>query len=63
MIISIFNNNPLLNSLSEREREILTLYLGLEGERLTKEEIGEKLGLNVMRMNQILNKIRRKAIK
>jgi RNA polymerase primary sigma factor len=46
-----------LNTLSERERVILTLYFGLNGEDpLTLEEIGKELGLTRERIRQIKEK-------
>lgn len=46
-----------LNSLSERERTILTLYFGLGGdEPLTLEEIGKKMSLTRERIRQIKEK-------
>lgn len=46
-----------LNTLSERERVILSLYFGLNGEDpLTLEEIGKELGLTRERIRQIKEK-------
>lgn len=46
-----------LNTLTEREREILSLYFGLEGEEpLTLEEIGKRMHLTRERIRQIKEK-------
>jgi len=50
-----------LNSLTEREREVLDLRFGLtNGESLTLEEVGEKLGITRERVRQIEAKALRK---
>lgn len=45
-----------LNSLSDREAEVVRLYFGLDGQTLTLEEIGEKFGLTRERVRQIKEK-------
>lgn len=46
-----------LDTLAERERQILSMYFGLKGEDpLTLEEIGQKLGLTRERIRQIKEK-------
>ncbi len=65
----IFRNKELLrrlfHSLEEREREILELYFGLNGQPpLTMAKIGEKFNLTRQRIHQIMKvamkKLRRK---
>lgn len=51
----------ILDSLTEREREVLDLRFGLtNGEGLTLEEVGERLGITRERVRQIENKALRK---
>jgi RNA polymerase primary sigma factor len=46
-----------LDTLADREKQILSLYFGLGGEEpLTLEEIGQKLGLTRERIRQIKEK-------
>lgn len=55
----------LLSTLNEREREVLVLFFGINGEKQTFAEIGERMGLKRERVRQIrdkaLRKISRKA--
>jgi RNA polymerase primary sigma factor len=45
-----------LDSLTDREAEVVRLYFGLDGHLLTLEEIGEKFGLTRERVRQIKEK-------
>ena len=49
-----------LNTLEEREREIIKLYFGLDSESITLEEIGQQYGLTRERVRQIKEKTLRK---
>jgi RNA polymerase primary sigma factor len=46
--------NKILSILSQREREIVFLYYGLNGEPMTLEDIGDEYGLTKERIRQIL---------
>jgi RNA polymerase primary sigma factor len=50
----------LMGRLQARERDIVTLRFGLEGESLTLEEIGRRLGVTAERVRQIENHALRK---
>jgi RNA polymerase primary sigma factor len=50
----------LIGRLNDRERVILTLRFGLEGESLTLEEIGRRLGITRERVRQVENHALRK---
>ena len=50
-----------MSCLSERERDILSLYYGLNGSECTLEEIGDKYGLTKERIRQILENSLTKA--
>jgi RNA polymerase primary sigma factor len=56
---------PLLSVLSERERTILSLHYGLDGEELSRRQIAERLGISERRVKDIerraLSKLRRAA--
>lgn len=45
--------NTVLNSLNEREKQIILLYFGLEGKAQTLEEIGSFMGISKQRVGQI----------
>ena len=49
-----------LDTLDEREREVMKRYLGLDGEHLTMAQIGETMGLKRERIRQIRDKAIRK---
>ena len=49
-----------LDTLDEREREVMKRYLGLDGEHLTMAQIGEMMGLKRERIRQIRDKAIRK---
>lgn len=49
-----------LSVLSEREREIIYMYFGLDGQSLTLEQIGEEYDLTKERIRQIKEKALRK---
>ncbi len=49
-----------LSVLSQREREIINMYFGLDGQSLTLEQIGEEYGLTKERIRQIKEKALRK---
>jgi RNA polymerase sigma factor (sigma-70 family) len=51
---------PLLSVLSDRERKILAMHYGLDGEELSHREIAERLGLSVSRVLQIERRALRK---
>jgi RNA polymerase sigma factor (sigma-70 family) len=51
---------PLLSVLSARERKILELHYGLNGEELSHREIAERLGVSVSRVRQIERRALRK---
>lgn len=56
--------NGILASISDREREILSCYFGLNGEnRMTLAEIGEKFGLTRERVRQLKEKSLRRLRK
>ena len=49
--------DALLNELDEREKKILQMRFGLNGERpLTLEEVGQRIGLTRERVRQIESK-------
>jgi RNA polymerase primary sigma factor len=52
--------NKILAILSEREKNIVELYYGINGSPLTLEEIGEEYGLTKERIRQIKEKCIRK---
>jgi RNA polymerase primary sigma factor len=56
----------LLNRLDDKERSIIKMYFGIDGEPMTLEAIGDEFGLTKERIRQIkqksLNKIRANAI-
>lgn len=52
-----------LGTLSDREREVIAWFYGLERPHLTMAEIGEKLGLKRERVRQIRKKAERKLRK
>jgi RNA polymerase sigma factor (sigma-70 family) len=55
------NLNSFLAQLPPRECQVLRLYYGLfDGWKFTPDEIGEKLGLKVDRINVILEKLIKK---
>lgn len=69
------DNNPgnlkrelekLLSKLDEKEREIIKMYFGIDGEPMTLEAIGDEFDLTKERIRQIkqkaINKIRSNAI-
>jgi len=45
--------HALLAGLSDREREVVRARFGLDGEELSRREIGERLGLSGERVRQI----------
>jgi RNA polymerase primary sigma factor len=56
----------LLNKLDDKERTIIKMYFGIDGEPMTLEAIGDEFGLTKERIRQIksksINKIRANAI-
>jgi RNA polymerase primary sigma factor len=56
----------LLNRLDDKERSIIKMYFGIDGEPMTLEAIGDEFGLTKERIRQIksksINKIRANAI-
>jgi RNA polymerase primary sigma factor len=54
---------PLLSVLSDRERRILSMHYGLDGEELSRREIAERLGISERRVKDVerraLSKLRR----
>lgn len=50
----------ILKSLNERERSVLTLFFGIDCEKLNLAQIGDKMGLKRERVRQIRNKALRK---
>lgn len=56
----------LLNKLDDKERQIIKMYFGIDGEPMTLEAIGDEFGLTKERIRQIksksINKIRSNAI-
>lgn len=71
----VLNNNQgnlkselekLLNKLDEKERQIIKMYFGIDGEPMTLEAIGDEFDLTKERIRQIkakaINKIRSNAI-
>jgi len=50
----------ILNTLSEREKNIIEMYYGLDGYSLTLEQIGDEYGLTKERVRQIKEKAIRK---
>lgn len=53
----------LFDALDMREREVVTLFFGMEGEKMTFAEIGEKMGLKRERVRQIRDKAMRKILR
>lgn len=49
-----------LSVLSDREKEIVNMYFGLDGQSMTLEQIGEEYGLTKERIRQIKEKALRK---
>jgi len=49
-----------LSVLSERERDIISMYFGLDGQPMTLEQIGEEYGLTKERIRQVKQKSLRK---
>jgi len=49
-----------LSTLTEREKDIINLFFGLEGNEMTLEEIGDRLGLTRERVRQIKEKALRR---
>ena len=52
--------NDVLNTLSNREKDIIDMYFGLGGSQMTLEQIGEEYGLTKERIRQIKEKALRK---
>jgi len=52
--------NALLKELPPREQEILRMRFGFDGEPMTLEEIGKKIGLSRERIRQIETKAKRR---
>lgn len=42
--------------LTEQEREILVLYFGMDGEEISLQEVGERLGISGERTRQLRNR-------
>lgn len=53
----------MLEILDEREREVLVLFFGMNGSKLTFAEIGEKMGLKRERVRQVRDKAIRKILR
>ena len=49
-----------LSVLSDREKDIISMYFGLDGQAMTLEQIGEEYGLTKERIRQVKQKALRK---
>lgn len=53
---ALYRSERALSTLTERERDIIKLFFGINCQEMTLEEIGEKFGLTRERVRQIKEK-------